>query len=375
LVANKNFDLTVKSPGRINLIGEHIDYNGGHVLPAAINLNITIRLKKREGNVCNVSSKAKDDFKFNIYEPLKPKPNNHWANYVLGVINGILKLRPQQLSAFDCEIESDLPMGSGISSSAALECGITFGLNSLFNLNLSDLEQIKIAQKAEHDFVGTKCGIMDQFAVIMGEEKKVILLNCETLKYELLDANIDPYKIVLLNTNVEHKLASSEYNNRRKECEMAMEMIKSKYPNYHQLAQVPLEVIKTLENELQESVLRRATFVAEEEKRTIDASELIQNGDLKKFGQLMYASHEGLTNKYDVSCPELDFLVDYSKKHNSVIGSRMMGGGFGGCTINLIHKNYIQYYIELITKAYVDQFDFELSCIETEISKGVSIVG
>ena len=375
MVANKNFDLTVKSPGRINLIGEHIDYNGGHVLPAAINLNITIRLKKREGNVCNVSSKAKDDFKFNIYEPLKPKPNNHWANYVLGVINGILKLRPQQLSAFDCEIESDLPMGSGISSSAALECGITFGLNSLFNLNLSDLEQIKIAQKAEHDFVGTKCGIMDQFAVIMGEEKKVILLNCETLKYELLDANIDPYKIVLLNTNVEHKLASSEYNNRRKECEMAMEMIKSKYPNYHQLAQVPLEVIKTLENELQESVLRRATFVAEEEKRTIDASELIQNGDLKKFGQLMYASHEGLTNKYDVSCPELDFLVDYSKKHNSVIGSRMMGGGFGGCTINLIHKNYIQYYIELITKAYVDQFDFELSCIETEISKGVSIVG
>ena len=375
MVANKNFHLTVKSPGRINLIGEHIDYNGGHVLPAAINLNITIRFKKREGSVCHVSSKAKDDFKFNIYEPLKPKPNNHWANYVLGVINGTLKLRPQQLSAFDCEIESDLPMGSGISSSAALECGITFGLNSLFNLNLSKLEQIRIAQKAEHDFVGTKCGIMDQFAVVMGEKKKVILLNCETLKYELLDANIDPYKIVLLNTNVEHKLASSKYNSRRKECEMAMEMIKSKYPNYHQLAQVPLEVIKTLENELQESVFSRATFVAEEEKRTIDASEFIQNGDLIKFGELMYASHEGLSNKYDVSCPELDFLVDYSKKHNSVIGSRMMGGGFGGCTINLIHKDYIQYYIELITKAYEDQFDLELSCIETEISKGVSIVG
>ena len=373
MVANKNFHLTVKSPGRINLIGEHIDYNGGHVLPAAIDLDMTIRFKKREGSVCHVSSKAKDEFKFNIYKPLKPKPNNHWANYVLGVINGISKIRPQQLSAFDCEIESDLPMGSGISSSAALECGITFGLNSLFNLNLGKVEQIKIAQKAEHDFVGTKCGIMDQFAVIMGEEKKVILLNCETLKYKLLDANIDPYKIVLLNTNVEHKLASSEYNNRRKVCEMAMEMIKSKYPHYHQLAQVPLEVIETLENELQESVLRRATFVAEEEKRTIDASIVLQNGDIAKFGELMYASHEGLSNKYDVSCPELDFLVDYSKKHNAVIGSRMMGGGFGGCTINLIHKDYIQYYIELITKAYKDQFDLELSCIETEISKGVSI--
>ena len=374
MVANKNFDLTVKSPGRINLIGEHIDYNGGHVLPAAINLNITIRFKKKEGNICHVNSKVKNGFKFNIYEPLKPKSNNHWANYVLGVIDGILKLRPQQLSAFDCEIESDLPIGSGISSSAALECGITFGLNTLFNLNLSELEQIKIAQKAEHDFVGTKCGIMDQFAVTMGQEKKVILLNCETLKYELLDANIDPYKIVLLNTNVEHKLASSEYNNRRKECEKAMEIIKSKYTDYRHLSEVPLDVIKTLENELDELVLKRATYVGEEEKRTIDASIVLQNGDIIKFGELMYASHDGLSNKYDVSCPELDFLVDYSKKHNSVIGSRMMGGGFGGCTINLIHEDYIQSYIESISLAYKDQFNLELSSFKVSISKGVSLI-
>ena len=241
-------------------------------------------------------------------------------------------------------------------------------------MNLSELDQIKIAQKAEHDFVGTKCGIMDQFAVIMGQEKKVILLNCKTLKYELLDANIDPYKIVLLNTNVEHNLASSEYNSRRKDCEKAIEIIKSKYPDYHHLAEVPLKVIKTLENKLDELVFKRASYVAEEEERTILASILLQNGDLIKFGELMYASHEGLSKKYDVSCPELDFLVDYSKKHNSVIGSRMMGGGFGGCTINLIHKDHIESYIELITKAYEDQFDLELSYIETEISNGVSLV-
>ena len=159
MVANKHFDLTVKSPGRINLIGEHIDYNGGHVLPAAINLNIKIGLKKKEGSVCHVSSKVKGSFKFNLNEPLKPKSDDLWANYILGVVNGILKLRPKQLSAFDCDIEGNLPIGSGISSSAALECGITFGLNALFNLNLSELDQIKIAQKAEHDFVGTKCGI------------------------------------------------------------------------------------------------------------------------------------------------------------------------------------------------------------------------
>ena len=374
MVANKYFDLTVKSPGRINLIGEHIDYNGGHVLPAAINLNIKIGLKKKEGSVCHVSSKVKGGFKFNLNEPLKPKSNDLWANYILGVINGILKLRPKQLSAFDCDIEGNLPIGSGISSSAALECGITFGLNALFNLNLSELDLIKIAQKAEHDFVGTKCGIMDQFAVTMGQEKKVILLNCKTLKYELLDANIDPYKIVLLNTNVEHNLASSEYNSRRKDCEKAIEIIKSKYPDYHHLAEVPLKVIKTLENKLDELVFKRASYVAEEEERTILASILLQNGDLIKFGELMYASHEGLSKKYDVSCPELDFLVDYSKKHNSVIGSRMMGGGFGGCTINLIHKDHIESYIELITKAYEDQFDLELSYIETEISNGVSLV-
>ena len=374
MVANKYFDLTVKSPGRINLIGEHIDYNGGHVLPAAINLNIKIGFKKKEGSICHVSSKVKGSFKFNLNEPLKPKSNDLWANYILGVIHGILKLRPEKLSAFDCEIEGNLPIGSGISSSAALECGITFGLNTLFNLNLSELQQIKIAQKAEHDFVGTKCGIMDQFAVTMGQEKKVILLNCETLKYELLDANIEPYKIVLLNTNVEHNLASSEYNNRRKDCEKAMEIIKSKYPDYHHLAEVPLRVIKTFDNKLDELVLKRATYVAEEEERTIHASILLQNGDMIKFGELMYASHEGLSKKYDVSCPELDFLVDYSKKYNSVIGSRMMGGGFGGCTINLIHKDHTDSYIELVTKAYEDQFDLELSYIETEISNGVSLV-
>lgn len=374
MVANKYFDITVQSPGRINLIGEHIDYNGGHVLPAAINLNITIGFKKQEGSICDISSKAKGSFKLDLDQPLKPKTSYQWGNYVVGVVDGILKSRPQKLSAFNCEIESNLPIGSGISSSAALECGIAFGLNSLFNLNLSDLELIKIAQKAEHYFVGTKCGIMDQFAVTMGQKNKLILLNCQTLKYQLIEANIDPYKVVLLNTNVEHKLASSEYNTRRKECEKAMEIIKSKYPDYHHLAEVPVEVIKTIKNELDELVFKRASYVVDEEKRTIHASEVIQNGNLIKFGKLMYASHEGLSNEYDVSCQELDFLVDYSKKHNSVIGSRMMGGGFGGCTINLIHEDYIKTYIESVTKAYKNRFGLELSSIEAEISKGVSLV-
>ena len=374
MVVGKTFDLIVRSPGRINLIGEHIDYNGGHVLPAAIKQNIIIGFKRRKGTICSISSKAKGSFKFNLDKPLKPKSNNDWSNYILGVIDGILKLRPKQLNAFDCEIESNLPIGSGISSSAALECGIVFGLNELFALNFSNIEQIKIAQKAEHDFVGTKCGIMDQFAVMMGEEKKFILLNCETLEYKLIDAEINPFKIILINSNVEHNLAASEYNLRRKECEEAMRVIRLKHPDFYNLAEVPIEVIKTFENELDELVLKRATYVAEEEKRTKDASRFMQNGELIKFGELMYASHEGLSTKYDVSCPELNFLVNYSKKYDSVIGARMMGGGFGGCTINLIHEDFVNYFTDSITKAYKNHFDLELSILKTEISRGVSLI-
>lgn len=374
MVATNKFDLTVQSPGRINLIGEHIDYNGGHVLPAAINRNITIGFKKKTGSVCHITSKSTDGFLFNLEEPIKPKSNNHWGNYVIGVIDGILKLRPNLLSAFDCEIESNLPIGSGISSSAALECGIAFGLNELFNLDLTDLDRIKIAQKAEHDFVGTKCGIMDQFAVTMGQKKKLILLNCETLDYQLIPADINPYKIVLLNTNVAHNLASSEYNLRREDCEKALKIIQSHFPEYKHLAEVPLDIIKTLEKEFDEVVFKRATYVVEEENRTQMASKVIQNGELTQFGALMYGSHEGLSKKYEVSCPELDFLVDYSKNHTSVIGSRMMGGGFGGCTINLIHRDFLDSYVAAVSNDYKNQFNLSLSPIEVEISNGVSII-
>ena len=374
MVANKYFDITVQSPGRINLIGEHIDYNGGHVLPAAINLNITIGFKKQEGSICDISSKAKGSFKLDLDQPLKPKTSYQWGNYVVGVVDGILKSRPQKLSAFNCEIESNLPIGSGISSSAALECGIAFGLNSLFNLNLSDLELIKIAQKAEHYFVGTKCGIMDQFAVTMGQKNKLILLNCQTLKYQLIEANIDPYKVVLLNTNVEHKLASSEYNTRRKECEKAMEIIKSKYPDYHHLAEVPVEVIKTIKNELDELVFKRASYVVDEEKRTIHASEVIQNGNLIKFGELMYASHYGLKNNYEVSCKELDYLVEATREYKDILGARMMGGGFGGCTINLINKNFTKKFIKIITQQYKLNFKLDLGVIIAKPQEGLKII-
>jgi len=206
--------VVVKSPGRINLIGEHIDYNGGYVLPAAINLKVTLKIQKTDNNFCAVSSEHAGVLTFDIKQPLKIS-TTQWENYILGVVDGLKKKRPGRLGGFDCNINSELPIGAGISSSAALECGLAKGLNSLFDLGLEDIELIEISRIAEHNFVGTKCGVMDQFAVTMGQYNKLILLNCECLEHHLIDADFSPYKIILLNTNVSHNLALSEYNNRR----------------------------------------------------------------------------------------------------------------------------------------------------------------
>jgi galactokinase len=292
----------------------------------------------------------------------------------LGVVDGVVKARPGKLGGFDCVISSELPIGAGISSSAALECGVAKGLNDLFDLELSNLEMIEISRMAEHNFVGTKCGVMDQFAVTMGKRKKLLLLNCETLDYKLIDAEFAPYKILLLNTNVSHNLASSEYNTRREECEQALAVIQKDYPEYQFLADVPEATIETYKEKLSEKVYQRALFVSRENARTLKAAELIQSGDIKGFGKLMYQTHEGLSKNYEVSCRELDFLVDLSKDLPQVVGSRMMGGGFGGCTINLVEEGFVNEFMDLASKAYKEQFDINLTSILVATSNGVETV-
>ena len=365
-------EIIVHSPGRINLIGEHIDYNGGYVLPAAIDLKIKFRFRKKQNHICIVTSESQGSFKFNINEELKTK-KNHWGNYVLGVVAGIRNLHPGRLQGFDCEFKSELPIGSGISSSAALECGIAKGLNEMFDLGLSNYEMIEITRMAEHHFVGTKCGVMDQFAVMMGKEKKLILLNCETLAHDIIDADFSPYQIVLLNTNVTHNLSSSAYNTRRSECELALKVISKDYQEYKQLANIPLSIIEKYKEKLTSDIFNRASYVSMENSRTKEAAEVIQKGQIKRFGELMYQSHEGLSNKYDVSCDELDFLVDYSKDFDQVIGARMMGGGFGGCTINLIHQDGLKDFIGSISEAYQNRFHIKLAPITVATSDGVTI--
>ncbi|MFK2820418.1 galactokinase [Flavobacteriaceae sp. LMIT009] len=365
------FDLIIASPGRINLIGEHIDYNGGYVLPAAIDKKINLRFKKNNINICKVHSKN-----FNTYFEIDldniKRSEVQWHNYILGVMYHIDKLKPKYLKGFDCEIESNLPLGSGMSSSAALECGFAKGLNELFNIGFTDIDLITLSRDAEHTFVGTKCGIMDQFAVVKGEKDHLLLLNCETLLHQLIPADFGDYKIILLNTNVSHNLASSEYNLRRDECNAVMETINKKYPQYKLLAQVPFEVLEEFRNALPEVNYNRAHYVISENRRTLAAVETLKLNNLKQFGALLYKSHEGLSKKYEVSCDELDFLVDYTKDIDYVIGSRMMGGGFGGCTINLVHKEYVYSFIKNISEVYKRQFDVELTSIDVGISKGVS---
>tara|TARA_R110002049_G_scaffold45604_2_gene132909 strand:- start:5567 stop:6694 length:1128 start_codon:yes stop_codon:yes gene_type:complete len=362
-------ELVIESPGRINLIGEHVDYNGGHVLPAAIDKKIILNFKKNNTNFCSIISKNfKKQFEIDLNSLVRSE--TEWHNYILGVIFHINVLKPDSIKGFDCEIESNLPLGSGISSSAALECGIAKGLNELFNIGLTDIEMITLSKDAEHTFVGTKCGIMDQFAVVKGKKDHLLLLNCETLEHELIKADFGDYKVVLLNTNVSHNLASSEYNVRRDECQTALEAIQRKYPDYTFLAEVRPKIIREFKKVLPEKIYNRALYVTKENRRTLKVVKALKNNNLKRFGDLLYKSHRGLTNLYEVSCKELDFLVDFTKDLDYVIGSRMMGGGFGGCTINLVHKDHFDYFLEDITAAYQEKFDLNLTPISVAISDG-----
>lgn len=363
-------DVIIESPGRINLIGEHLDYNGGQVLPAAINLKVRLNFKKNGTRKCNCYSKNYDNH-FEIDLDKVEVSEKEWHNYFLGVVHFIEQAHPNKIKGFDCIVESDLPIGSGISSSAALECGFAKGLDALFSIGLSDDEVITISRDAEHHFVGTKCGIMDQFAVVRGKKGKLIRLDCDDLSFEYISANIEPYSIVLLNTNVSHNLATSEYNLRRQECDDVLKAIQEKYPEHDVLARVPEAIVKEFESKLASKIFNRLLYVVQENARTITASEALKKENLKAFGQKMFESHEGLRNLYQVSCEELDFLVDFAQEHEGVIGSRMMGGGFGGCTINLVHKDRMDSFITEAALAYDLKFNIRLSPFTVAIGDGV----
>ena len=358
------------SPGRINIIGEHVDYNDGFVLPAAINKYICFAISKNENSECAIIAKDLNEaYKFDLKEDLKPI-DKMWANYILGVLHQLKNKGLHQ--GFTIVFSSTIPMGAGLSSSAALECGIGYAMNKLYDLGITKEEIAVIGQKSEHTFVGVNCGIMDQFASVFGKKNKVIKLDCNTLEYEYHKADFKKYSLLLLDSNVKHTHLTSGYNDRRNEVEKGLAIIKQHFPEVKTFRNCTQEMILELKEQLGEIVFKRCHFVVKEIQRVQDAVCAISNSAFQTLGQLMSETHHGLSKEYEVSCDEIDFLVAAVANEKSVLGSRMMGGGFGGCSINLVEKGSENDLIEKISEQYRNAFGIELNAYKVKIARGTS---
>jgi len=359
------------SPGRINIIGEHVDYNDGFVLPAAINKYVCIAISANKNSDCKIIAKDLNEvFEFNLKDTLVPN-QIMWINYILGVLQQ-LKEQKQFDKGFNAVFSSSVPIGSGLSSSAAVECGFAYAFNKMFALGLTKEEIALIGQKSEHTFVGVNCGIMDQFASVFGKKDKVIKLDCNTLAYEYHKADFKKYSLLLLDSNVKHTHLTSGYNDRRNEVEQGLAIIKSHFPEVKTFRNCTEEMVCTLKKKLGEIVYKRCHFVVKEIQRVQDAVDALENSDFNRLGSLMTETHHGLSKEYEVSCDELDFLVDAVANETSVLGARMMGGGFGGCSINLVEKGSEKELIEKISQQYRSKFGIELKSYKVKISKGTS---
>jgi len=366
-----NKKIKVESPGRINLIGEHVDYNGGSVLPGAIDKKVEFIVENIPGNKCFIESKTiNKKFEFDFYS--LEKSSEHWQNYILGTVNNLINKKNQRISAFSCEINSSLPIGAGISSSSALISGLASSLIEINNLEIKKNEIVDIVSDVEHNYIGLKGGIMDQFTINYGLKDNLILLNCGNSNYNYIKFKSESIGILLLNTNVKHSLIDSAYNDRVNECQEAESILNSHFNDSRRLANYTLNELNQVKDKLDIIIFNRAYFVIDENERTVSSSELLKQSNFKDFGELMYKSHKGLKDLYEVSCSELDYIVDFTKKLNYVLGSRMMGGGFGGCTINLIEKNHINTFIEDVSKNYLKTFGKNLTPIKVNIGNGLT---
>ncbi len=357
-----------RSPGRINILGEHTDYNEGFVLPAAIDKNIYVAITKRADDQINLFAV---DFNENFRTDTKNiKPASiQWPNYILGVVDQLQK-QGHVLRGFNLVIDGDIPIGAGLSSSAAVECAVIFALNEIFELGLSRMQMVPLAQKAEHVFAGVNCGIMDQFASMFGKKDHAIKLDCRSLHYEYVPINLAGYTIVLFNTNVKHNLASSAYNTRRKQCEEGVSIIQQNHPAVKSLRDVNMEMLKDDVEAVDPLIFKRCKYVVQENERLLGACENLKQGDIKALGAKMYQTHNGLRYDYDVSCKELDFLVDYVKTNADVAGARMIGGGFGGCTINLVKEDAVEKLVAAVSAAYQEAMDLTLTTYHVTVENG-----
>lgn len=359
------------SPGRINIIGEHVDYNDGFVLPAAINKYICFAISPNKNTECAIIAKDLNEVsKFDLNDTIKPV-DTMWLNYILGVVSQLKDSR-LPLRGFNLVFSSSIPMGSGLSSSAALECGIAYALNKMFHLDLTKEEIALIGQKSEHTFVGVNCGIMDQFASVFGKKNNVIQLDCTTLEHKYHRADFKNYSLLLLDSNVKHTHLTSGYNIRRQEVESGLGIIKQYFPEVTTFRNCTESMVLELKEQLGETIFKRCHFVVKEIQRVHDAVSALRQMNFRALGKLMSLTHEGLSKEYEVSCEEIDFLIDNVQSETSVLGARMMGGGFGGCSINLVEKGSEKELIERISKLYKEKFGIQMKAYKVKISKGTS---
>jgi galactokinase len=363
--------LMVRSPGRVNVIGEHTDYNNGFVLPAAIDKAIYIGLSKREDEeIVLYSEEFRQEHRSTVSGV--SVTDKQWPNYILGVVDQLNK-RGHKISGFNLNIDGDVPFGAGLSSSAAMECATAFALNECFNLGIDKMELALIGQKAEHTFAGVMCGIMDQFASVFGKEGHVIQLDCQSLEYDYVPLKLEGHKILLLNTNVKHSLSSSEYNTRREECEEGVRIMQEGGEHISSLRDANLIMVTKHLKDKNSVVYQRCKYIVEENQRLLMACEALKAGDLKTLGFNMYGSHDGLQHEYEVSCRELDFLVDAVRNREGVVGARMTGGGFGGCTINIVREDAIESLVADVSKQYKEVMGQELTPYIVQPANGSSL--
>ena len=355
------------SAGRINIIGEHTDYNGGYVFPGAIDKGMVAEIDLNGTDKIHAYSLDYDEYcEFGLKE--EDKPVQSWASYIFGVVRETQK-RGGKVGGFDTVFAGNVPLGAGLSSSAALESTFAYALNVLFDNGIDKFELAKIGQSTEHNYCGVNCGIMDQFASIFGKKDQLIRLNCKTLEYKYYPFNPVGYKVVLLDSCVKHELASSAYNKRRASCENASEAIKKNHPEVECLSDAKRVWLEEVREEISEEDFLRAEYVIGEVQRVLDVCDALERGDYETVGEMMYQTHFGLSKLFEVSCEELDFLNKLARKHD-VTGSRVMGGGFGGCTINLVKEELYEGFVSDTVAKFTEKFGHAPKVYDVVISDG-----
>jgi galactokinase len=364
--------VVVRSPGRVNLIGEHTDYNEGFVLPAAVDKAIVFAVSPRTDRMVRfVASDLNDEFSAAL--TAIQRSSKGWPNYLLGVIEEY-RVLGHTFPGCDLVFGGDIPIGAGMSSSAAVECGFAFALNQLFGFGISKMDLVQLGQRSENNFVGMNCGIMDQFINIFGEDGTVLKIDCRSLAYEHFPFERTDLAIVLCETELKRSLASSEYNIRRQQCEAGVTILRKHRREVRSLRDVTPEFLQEHRAGMEPILYRRCAYVVKENERVLRASDDLRRNDFRSFGEQMYRSHSGLRDEYQVSSPDLDFLVDAASTIPGVLGARMMGAGFGGCTINLVEQQSVQAFVEEMKSRYRQRTGITNNVYVTHIESGTCLL-